>query len=640
LAFDREDTLKKAEKLLRQGRLDAAIAEYVRVVEDQPRDWNTANTLGDLFQRAGQADKAVAQYKRIADHFLDDGFYPKAAALFKKILKLTPDDESAQMSLADLSAKQGLLRDAKTYYKAVAAKRRAGGNPRGADEIVVLLGDLDPADIDARMAAAHVLAEGGDDAMAAGKYRQLYADLIEKGRAVEALDALRQAVRSDPTDFTGRAILAREAVAVGDFETARGFLDRETAGTDPALLLALADLELRSGHLEPAGDVLAQLIAIDPAVRSQIVDLGWTLSSVNPAAAFVCVDAAVSASMAASDFEDAAAVLHEFVTRVPDQIPALLKLVEVCVDGGLETSMYEAQAQLADAYLSSGQAGEARVIAEDLVAREPWERAHIERFRRALVMLRVPEPDSVIAERLSGQSPFMATDHFSTDLVQDPPPPDVSPEPAPSAPAEARVEEPPTPAAPATPPKKKTKKMDSSVEIDLTSILGEMEAAAAPPAPAAPVPKPPAPRESLDEVFSDFRGDATRQSGAADQSTQHMKLAETYLEMGLVDEAMTSLKTAARSPRQRFGAGVILGRLYRERGDPIHAIEWLERAAEAPAPTDEENRALLYDLGELLEAVGETARALAVFLELQADAGEYRDVAARVEHLARAQTGG
>ena len=49
--------------------------------------------------------------------------------------------------------------------------------------------------------------------------------------------------------------------------------------------------------------------------------------------------------------------------------------------------MYEAQAQLTDAYLATGQAAEARVIAEDLVAREPWERAHIERFRRALVML-------------------------------------------------------------------------------------------------------------------------------------------------------------------------------------------------------------------------------------------------------------
>jgi len=48
----------------------------------------------------------------------------------------------------------------------------------------------------------------------------------------------------------------------------------------------------------------------------------------------------------------------------------------------------------------------------------------------------------------------------------------------------------------------------------------------------------------------------------------------------------------------------------------------------------------LYDLGLALEDAGETARALAVFLELQATAGEYRDVADRVDRLARVQTGG
>ena len=41
MATEREEALKKAEKLLRQGKLDLAIAEYARVVEEQPRDWNT-----------------------------------------------------------------------------------------------------------------------------------------------------------------------------------------------------------------------------------------------------------------------------------------------------------------------------------------------------------------------------------------------------------------------------------------------------------------------------------------------------------------------------------------------------------------------------------------------------------------------
>ncbi len=77
LAFDRDATLKKAEKLLRQGRLEPAIAEYVRVVEEFPRDWSTANTLGELYARAGQPQQAVGQYARIAQHFVDEGFYPE-----------------------------------------------------------------------------------------------------------------------------------------------------------------------------------------------------------------------------------------------------------------------------------------------------------------------------------------------------------------------------------------------------------------------------------------------------------------------------------------------------------------------------------------------------------------------------------
>jgi tetratricopeptide (TPR) repeat protein len=647
LALDREDTLKKAEKLLRQGRLDGAIVEYVRVVEDQPRDWNTANTLGDLYVRANQSDKAVAQYARIADHFFQDGFYPKAAALYKKILKIAPDDEPAQLHLADISVRLGLMADAKSYLTAVGARRRARGDTPGANEIVVRLGTVDPADIEARLAGARVLANSGDQRGAALRFRDVYTDLLDKGRGSEALQALREAVKCNPADREGRAILARTAVAAGDFEAARGYLDRETAGDDPALLVALVDLELRAGQLDQARAILPQLFAIDRELRHKIVELGWMLTDSNPAAAFVCIDAAVDASLSASEFDDAASILQEFVTRIPTHVPALMRLVEICVDGGLEAAMYEAQAQLADAYLSTSQAAEARVIAEDLVAREPWEGAHIERFRRALVMLRVPEPDTVIAERLSGQTPFMATDHFSESPRGEPSPPPpvapVAPEPQPEPEPIAEIPAAkPRPAAPklVPPPSAssgKAKPRDSD-EIDLTSALLELQG----PAPASSMPSTPpsAPAAGdLEDVFTGIRKEGSRKA-AADQSAQHMKLARTYLEMGMIDEAVNALKTASRSPRQRFEAGSVLARLYKEQGDIPAAIEWFERAAQAPAPTTEEGLALLYDLGLTLEEAGETSRALAVFLELQADAGDYRDVPQRADRLARVQTGG
>ena len=75
--FDREAALKAAEKALKLGKVDAAIAEYVKVVEAQPRDWNSANALGDLYVRAKQLDKGLEQYTRIADHLARRGLLPQ-----------------------------------------------------------------------------------------------------------------------------------------------------------------------------------------------------------------------------------------------------------------------------------------------------------------------------------------------------------------------------------------------------------------------------------------------------------------------------------------------------------------------------------------------------------------------------------
>jgi tetratricopeptide (TPR) repeat protein len=374
VAIDREDTLKKAEKLLRQGKLDAAIAEYLKVVEENPGDWTTANTLGDLHVRAGQQDLAAAQYIRIGRHFVDEGFYSKAGAIYKKLLKLRPDDESVQLALADISHKQGLLADAKAQLQVIAEKRRNRGDRAGAARIVVQLGSVDPADFDARTLAARTLVEMGDEDAAAASYRALHDDLLEKGREADALQALHEAASLSPHDDESRVVLARAALLSGDFESARAFLDRATAGDDPTLQMALLEMDLRSGDLDEAKELVRPLAAGGAAHRDRLTELAWATAASNPDAAFVVVDALVDAAAAAANFADAASLLQEFTARVPNQIPALVKLVEVCVDGGLEATMFETQAHLADAYLGAGQAAEARVLAEDLVAREPWER--------------------------------------------------------------------------------------------------------------------------------------------------------------------------------------------------------------------------------------------------------------------------
>ena len=161
MAFDREGTLRKAEKLLRQGKLDLAIAEYRSVIEDQPTDWNTANALGDLYFRAGQVEKAVGEYGKIADHLASEGFMPKAVALYKKILKIKPDEERAMWHLGSIAARQGLLVEARSQLITLAERRRARGDKKGEAEVRLRLGDLDGADLETRLTGARARVELG-----------------------------------------------------------------------------------------------------------------------------------------------------------------------------------------------------------------------------------------------------------------------------------------------------------------------------------------------------------------------------------------------------------------------------------------------------------------------------------------------
>jgi tetratricopeptide (TPR) repeat protein len=680
--FDREAALKAAEKALKLGKVDAAIAEYVKVVEAQPRDWNSANALGDLYVRAKKVEKGLEQYTRIADHLAEEGFYSKALALFKKILKLKPDNEYALLQSGDLAAKQGTLADAKKFFTQLGAKRKARGDKKGAAEVAVRLGTLDPEDLDARMRAAQLAAEMGDTATALREYKDISARLEKQDKRAEALvplqmafeidksnegvrsslfaaylasnpaaargvakgaeelkqiaavfekagdtdallDVLGAVAESDPSDLEVRAGLALAYVARGDLDKARTYLSAETAGTNPALWLTLAEMELRANRLAEGKAAIVQALSLDRNQTQAVVVLGCKLAEANPEAGYQPIDAVADAAVAEGDFAAAAVALHEFTTRVRSHLVALMRLVEICVDGGLESTMYEAQAALADGYLDQGRALEARIISEDLVAREPWNRVNIDRFRRALVMLGESDPDGIISERLSGDSPFLAVEKM--DLNEG-----VSFDtPAPSPREEESVASPP--AAPVKETKKgKAKAKHAEIEIDLTDMLNDPAESGQPQAPAA---------RSLDQVFRGMRDDSTRES-SDEAAAEQYRLALTYHEMGMPEDAIAALEAAARSPRQRFDAASMLGRLYLERKNAAHAIEWLERAAEAPAPTPEAGRALLYELATTLDSLGEHSRALAVFVELESESRGYRDVNQHIERLSKVQARG
>ena len=728
LGVDRDDTLRNAEKLLRQGRLSDSIAQYKKLVDETPDDWAAANSLGDLYVRAGSIDEAAAQYTRIADHFLEDGFLPKAVALYKKILRIRPDEETCLLRLGEIAAQQGLLVDAKAHLTAVRDQRLQRGDERGAMEILVKLGSVDPADMEARLAGTRALADMGERDKAVTRMTELAAELTETGQGAEALAALQEAARFDPENTEVGAAIARAVVASGDLEAARQHLTREVAGDDPELMVMFCELELTAGRVDSAAPVLRAL-AESASEQQRVVGLANRLAATDVAAAFVCAEAVVDVLVAGDDWPGAAQVLEAFAKRAPHHAPTLLRLVEVCVDGGLDSVLYAAQARLAEAYLQEGRAFEARVISEDLAVREPGVGSHIDRLRRALVMTGEGAPDRVIAQRLSeamlavgSDQPSSIMDDRTSQPEADPVPTAPEPVPAPqpvatqapqpiatpsvappqaavtsapgpipvqaataaaavtaspgqpaevarpgpsismsdleaalnSSPAASAV---PSPAAPAAP---SPARRGPSGEVDLSSALTELTgpsavpqasvpaAGCAPAAPSAPtptaVPSAPTPTAvpsaATGGAGAEGSRDAAPQQTAADLAAQQYKLALTYRDMGMIEEAITALELSSRSPAHRFASAAALGRLLRDRQAGDRAIYWFERAAEAPAPSPEEGYELLYELGDLLERTLESARALAVFMELHADAGEYRDVAARAERLTRVVTGG
>jgi tetratricopeptide (TPR) repeat protein len=199
VAVHREERLKAAEKLLKQGKMAAAIEEYVRLVEDNPEDWNTANTLGDLYVKAGQPDRAAKQFNRAADHLYGEGFFPRASAVYKKALKVRSNDH-ALWQLADIAGRNGLSLDARSHYNRLMQDRRSAGNEHGAVDCVIRLGQLADASVDAKRVAAQALLERGETKPAARVILGI-ADLYTKeGRGPEALAALREAIQLDPGD--------------------------------------------------------------------------------------------------------------------------------------------------------------------------------------------------------------------------------------------------------------------------------------------------------------------------------------------------------------------------------------------------------------------------------------------------------
>ena len=380
---ERTETLRRAEAWLRQGRLDEAIGAYARALESQPDDWSTARVLGDLYVRAGQAERGIAQFLRIGAHLAEAGFFPKAAALYKKILKIDAGCEEAAQQLAEVCAAQGLLVDARSQLAELERRRRARGDEAGADEITRRLASLHGVDLARQIEAARLMAAAGDTAGAKAHLKNLATTFSAPGQREDRQRLNEAMLGLSPADLDLRRRIALDAALAGD----AGGVDRVLALGDPPrdvahLRLAL-DANLGLGRVSEVR-VAATRLAAAAGGFDEVLDAIAGAGEVETSVLFPAVEAAVEAAVGSGSPELAVAALDRFVARHPAHPPALLRLTTLLpVDGDPNRKAAVARA-LASAYLDRQMPSDARGVLDRVLENDPADLEALALIERAL----------------------------------------------------------------------------------------------------------------------------------------------------------------------------------------------------------------------------------------------------------------
>ena len=252
MAIQRDKIIASAEKLVAKGKIEPAIKEYERLLDDNPSDVNTLNRIGDLWVRINRNDEAVKVFAKIADHYSKDGFFLKAIAIYKKINKLDPSKLDIYARLADLYAKQGLAMEAKSQYQVLADYYLKHGDPGNALAIYRKISELDPNSINVHVKLADLYSQNNQKKEALKEYDRVGRMLLKRSMLDEAVQVFKKALKIDAGNVELVESLVTALLEAKDYENAIQIVQTaiETSSDDPRLLAIYGRILLTKGRSE------------------------------------------------------------------------------------------------------------------------------------------------------------------------------------------------------------------------------------------------------------------------------------------------------------------------------------------------------------------------------------------------------
>jgi tetratricopeptide (TPR) repeat protein len=421
--FNKQKVLSSAEKYVQQGKLQNAITEYEKVLKADPKDLTVTNTVGDLYSRLGETDKATDCFKNVGDAYASQGFTVKAIAMYKKISKLKPSLESV-LKLAELYTQQGLFNDARAQYLQVAEEFLKSGELENAVRIFQKILEMDPENVNMRVKLAEVYIRLGKKKEAWEIFTAAAETMRSKGSLGGAEEILQRMLTLDPGNSYALLMQAKNLLESGDAEAAiKSFQKIPDIDSNPDGLRDLLKAYLQTGRLSDAGTLANKLLTVhnDLTAISSFAD---SLMQAGQYENALQVYDQHAERLLSENSEKVLENLHIIIGHVRENPASLEKLLALFNKAGENTHISEVTELLAHASVQSGDLPRARDLYQKLAAVEPQNTLHMQNYQQVVSQLGgtsgakliTTEEAAVIVEELEATAPSVHQ-HYSDEVA-------------------------------------------------------------------------------------------------------------------------------------------------------------------------------------------------------------------------------
>ncbi|MCI0489637.1 MAG: tetratricopeptide repeat protein [Blastocatellia bacterium] len=383
MSLNKSKSLKTAEKYVLQGKIQQAIEEYRKVVDADPGDLTTINTLGDLYVRAGNIQQAITNFSRIAEGYRESGFTLKAIAMLKKISKLDPTNVETSMKLANLYSQQGLLVEARQQYLQVADAYARAGQTRKALDAYQKIADLDPANTSVRMKLGEIYSREGLKEQAHDAFIMAGTEFLRKGDVEQALNANLKAITINPESRQGLTAIATIYTEQGQADRAINLLCDafESNPGDVELLTILGRTYLSAGHMDDAERTFLSLVELDRERYHYLLEVGRAfLQRGDLDRAAEQIEGCLDILIAKREEDKAIDFLRRVLDRDMNHVSSLKRLVQIFLRIREDHNLIATLNSLVEAAMRKGDEEEAIDALRELVRLEPDETMHRQRL--------------------------------------------------------------------------------------------------------------------------------------------------------------------------------------------------------------------------------------------------------------------